>query len=194
MSEEQPKYETGGIYAALAAAQGEIGGAKKDAKNPHFKSQYATLESVVDAIKPVAAKHGLGYLQRFHDCENGVALETIIFHASGAELSTGTLRIPASKNDAQGYGSAITYARRYGLQTAFGIAPEDDDGNAAVKAEPKESKVITVQQAADLRALMQEVGADEGKFLAYFQNGTIEELPAGKYGQAIKLLQAKRGK
>ena len=120
------------LFAALVKAQAEMGNAPKDGKNPHFKSNYATLQSVVDTIKPILAKHGLGYTQTFHEHTGGIAVETVILHESGQQISNGVLRVPATKQDAQGYGSAITYARRYSLQTAVGIAPEDDDdGNAA---------------------------------------------------------------
>lgn len=132
--------ETGSkLVAALVKAQAEMGKAKKDTNNPFFKSKYADLSSVVDAISPALIANGLAYLQRFHEAENGVAIETIILHESGEQLSNGVLRVPATKQDAQGYGSAITYARRYSLQSAFGICPEDDDGNAAAVAKNKEA-------------------------------------------------------
>jgi len=120
------------LFAALVKAQAEMGNAPKDGKNPHFRSNYATLQSVVDTVRPVLAKHGLSFIQKFHDPENGgVAIETIIIHETGQELGTGIFRVPATKQDAQGYGSALSYCKRYSLQTAFGIASEDDDGNAA---------------------------------------------------------------
>ena len=119
------------LFSALVKAQAEMGNAPKDGKNPHFKSNYATLQSVVDTIKPIFGKHGLGYVQQFHEMDGGIGIETIILHESGQQLSNGILRVPATKQDAQGYGSAITYGRRYSLQAAVGIAPEDDDGNAA---------------------------------------------------------------
>ncbi len=122
------------LFAAMAKAFPEIEGATKDSNNPHFKTKYADLGAVVDAIKPALSANGLWFRQAFHDAQGGVAVETLICHASGEELSCGVLFVPASKQDAQGYGSAITYARRYSLQTAFGVAPEDDDGNAATKA------------------------------------------------------------
>jgi hypothetical protein len=127
------------LFAAMAKAFPEIEGATKDSNNPHFKSKYADLGAVVDAIKPALVKHQLWFRQAFHDAQGGVAVETLICHASGEEVSCGVLFVPASKQDAQGYGSAITYARRYSLQTAFGVAPEDDDGNAASKpAKPRQ--------------------------------------------------------
>ena len=122
------------LFAAMAKAFPMIAGASKDKNNPHFKSKYADLSSVMDAIKPALVANGLWLRQVNHDAAGGVCVETFVCHAAGDELSFGKLFVPASKNDAQGYGSALTYARRYSLMTAFGVCPEDDDGNAAVKS------------------------------------------------------------
>lgn len=119
------------VSAAFVKAQAEIEKASKDKTNPHFRSKYADLGAVVDAIKPALEKHGLAFMQKFHENPDGVAVETIIIHESGESFSNGVLHVPATKRDAQGYGSAATYCRRYSLQAAFGVAPEDDDGNAA---------------------------------------------------------------
>lgn len=128
--------ETKELIAAFIKAQGEIEGALKDKLNPHFKSKYADLSAVVDAIKPALQKHGLGFVQVSHDAEHCACIETLIVHSSGQTMSAGKVSVPVSKIDAQGYGSAMTYARRYSLSAAFGVCPEDDDGNAAAKAKP----------------------------------------------------------
>lgn len=133
------------LSAAMAAAFPDIEGALKDSTNPHFKSKYADLSSVVAAIKPALIKQGLWFRQVLHPHDHGVSVETVIHHASGEYLSCGVLFVPASKHDAQGFGSATTYCRRYSLQAAFGVCPEDDDGNAAAKAPPK--PVQTVSEA-----------------------------------------------
>lgn len=122
------------LFAAMAKAFPLIESATKDKVNPHFKSKYADLASVVDAIKPALIKNGLFFAQITHDTDGGVCVETIVCHESGESMSFGKLSVPASKNDAQGFGSALTYARRYSLMSAFGVPAEDDDGNAAVKA------------------------------------------------------------
>jgi hypothetical protein len=127
------------LAASLSKAQALIEGAAKDGNNPHFRAKYATLASVVDAVKEPLAKNGLSYTQVLHDAENAVKVETIILHQSGEWLSCGCLSVPVSKHDAQGFGSALTYARRYSLSAAFGVAPEDDDGNGAAAAAPREA-------------------------------------------------------
>lgn len=127
----------GELAAALVAAQANIEGAVKDKTNPHFRSKYADLSSVVDAIKKPLNDAGLSYTQVMHDADNAAKVETVILHKSGEWMSCGVISVPVSKHDAQGYGSALTYARRYSLSAAFGVAPEDDDGNAASKAAPE---------------------------------------------------------
>jgi hypothetical protein len=120
------------LAAALAKAQATIGGAIKDAVNPAFRSKYADLASVWDAWQKVGPAQGLSVTQLPGAMVDGkVTLVTMLMHQSGQWLSQ-TLAIPVTKQDAQGYGSALTYARRYALAALAGIAPEDDDGNAAV--------------------------------------------------------------
>lgn len=128
---KQTTIEPGTLSASLVKAFAEIEGATKDKVNPHFKSKYADIGSVIDAIKPILAKYDLAFTQHPQPSENGIIVETVLHHAGGDSLSLGTLYVPANKNDAQAFGSALTYARRYALMTAFGVPAEDDDGNAA---------------------------------------------------------------
>lgn len=132
------KVEAESLAQAMALAFAEIEGATKAANNPHFKSKYADLTSVIEAIKPALVKHGLFFTQNPRPHENGVEIETVLHHANGDVLSLGSLFVPADRNNAQGFGSALTYARRYALVTAFGVPVEDDDGNAAAKAPPRQ--------------------------------------------------------
>ena len=123
---------------ALAKAQGAMKGAIKDSANPFFKSKYADLASVVEAIRVAFSSNGLSYIQTVEPSDKDeVRVETTLLHSSGEWISCGVLSLPVSKADAQGYGSALTYARRYSLSAAVGVAPEDDDGNAASAAKPK---------------------------------------------------------
>lgn len=121
------------IAAALVKAQKAFGPALKTSTNPHFKSRYADLSACVEAVIDAFNDNGIYVMQPTHLCEDGVIVETIFIHESGEQISSGKIHIPASKQDAQGFGSALTYARRYSLMAACGIAPEDDDGNAASK-------------------------------------------------------------
>ena len=121
------------ISAAFVKAQKGFAPALKSSLNPHFKSKYVDLAGCVEAVIDSLNNNGIGMMQQTTECETGVIVETVFIHESGETLSSGKLHVPASKNDAQGYGSALTYARRYSLMAACGIAPEDDDGNAASK-------------------------------------------------------------
>jgi hypothetical protein len=127
--------------AAFVRAQAGFGAALKTSTNPHFRSRYADLSACVEAVIDSLHKNGFALMQKTHECESGVAVETILMHESGEQISGGILRVPASKQDPQGYGSALTYARRYSLMAVCGIAPEDDDGNAASKPKPAEKKM-----------------------------------------------------
>lgn len=128
------------LFTALALAQAEMEAATKDSNNPFFKSKYADLNSVMGAVKPALAKHGLAFVQVCHDAENAAKIETVIIHSSGEQFKCGAVSVPVGKHDAQGYGSALTYARRYSLAAAFGVGAEDDDGNAAVKSTSNNKK------------------------------------------------------
>ena len=129
------------IAQSFVKAQKAFGPALKSSTNPHFRTKYADLSACVEAVIDALNDNGIALIQQTHECDNGVSVETIFMHESGEMLSTGRLHVPAAKQDPQGYGSALTYARRYSLMAACGIAPEDDDANAAskkfVKPEPK---------------------------------------------------------
>lgn len=130
------------ISAALVKAQKEFAPALKTNTNPHFKSKYVGLDGCVEAVIDALNNNGIMLMQKNHPSDSGVAVETIFIHESGESISGGVLTVPASKQDPQGYGSALTYARRYSLMAACGIAPEDDDGNAASKPVQKKKELI----------------------------------------------------
>ena len=149
------------ISAAFVKAQSQFGVALKTSLNPHFKNRYADLASCVEAVIDSLNANGIALMQQFHEVETGIAIETVFIHESGEELRSGKLWLPAIKQDAQGYGSALTYARRYSLMAACGIAPEDDDGNAAAKEKPIAALpdrvladfIAAIQSSADLMEL-----------------------------------------
>jgi len=119
------------IGAALAKAQAGMTVADKDAKNPHFRSDYATLASVMEAVRPALSENGIAIFQDVGTGDGNVLVTTHLIHSSGQWLAS-TISAKPQKPDAQGIGSTVTYLRRYGLMAAAGIAPgDDDDGNAA---------------------------------------------------------------
>ena len=125
--------------ADLIAAQGACDPVLKDATNPHFRSKYASLSSCVDACKEAFHRHNFALLQSNGHDEYGQFVQTTLLHTTGAQWGS-VVYLVLSKQDMQGLGSAITYARRYGLLGMVGLAPEDDDGNAAsapTKPQPK---------------------------------------------------------
>ena len=121
------------LAAALSKAQSAMTGAKKDSVNPHFKSKYADLASVWDACREPLTKNGLSVIQLPGKDEVGYYVETVLAHSSGEFVSC-KLHIVPIKDDPQGLGSSITYARKYALAAIAGIAPDDsdDDGEAAM--------------------------------------------------------------
>lgn len=141
------------VTAAFIKAQRKFGPALKTSTNPHFRSRYADLSACVEAVIDALHDNGLAFSQVTHPCENGVIVETTLLHESGESMAFGKLHVPASKQDPQGYGSALTYARRYGLMTAFGLAPEDDDGNAAVAATTKAAPKPKMRVLYDIRQM-----------------------------------------
>lgn len=131
MEKKQATIGVSSIHASFIAAQAEFGAAVKGAVNPHFKSRYADLSAVLEAVLPALNKHGLGLLYRVHDCDVGVRLEAVVIHTSGEELSSGILHLPVAKNDSQAVGSALSYGKRYLATGIFALQTADDDGHAA---------------------------------------------------------------
>lgn len=137
------------LFKALATAQADMGSAKKDSKNPHFRSKYASLSAVLEAIVPALNKHGLALLQLPHFDSELVQVTTVITHSSGQMLSSTVACPPGKKGDAQAVGSAITYLRRYAAQSILGLPVDDDDGNAASRHQPQRRPVSNIRPEAD---------------------------------------------
>jgi hypothetical protein len=126
------------LAKSLSIVQGKLTYAKKDSKNPFFKSSYADLESVWDACRDLLSNNGLAVVQfpgLYSDLDKSMSLTTILTHESGEWISQ-EMSVPVSKVDAQGAGSAITYMRRYALAAVVGVVQADDDGNAASQPKP----------------------------------------------------------
>lgn len=133
-----------GIHAAMAAAFAQMPGVRRDCKNPFIGNNYASLDNIVNTIRPVLVEHGLFFMQFAEPVEGDfIGVRTIVGHASGETIDAGLMVLPAKpiakKNEpqdkpctAQSYGGAVTYAKRYALAAVFGVVDEDDDdGNAA---------------------------------------------------------------
>lgn len=150
----------GSLAKALAAAQAEIKDAAKDATNPHFKNKYATLSSIRSAVTPALSKNGLSVVQlnEPHGVD-GVCVVTLLMHESG-EWIRSRLYVPVTKKDPQGFGSALTYARRYALAAMCNVAADDDDdAETASKtpakndSKPAEAKAPPATSSVDADAL-----------------------------------------
>jgi hypothetical protein len=177
------------IAKALVAAQREFGPALKTNTNPHFRSKYADLSACVEAVIDALNSNNIMLMQNTHESDSGVIVETIFLHESGESISNGRLHVPAAKNDPQGYGSALTYARRYSLMAACGIAPEDDDGNSAAAAKnaaksvakdvhdnlPPEQKAFVQETANHIIAALSIDEIDRAHEIFYRKNLDSEE-------------------
>lgn len=122
------------ITKAFVQAQKDFAPALTDSTNPHYHNRYVSLQGSIEAVIDALNDNGIALMQKTLDCDTGVRVETVFIHTSGETISGGVIHVPADKQTPQGYGSALTYARRYSLMSACAIAPEDDDGNMAEQA------------------------------------------------------------
>lgn len=147
------------VFSAFVRAQRKFGPALKTSANPHFRSKYAALDAVIEAVIDALHAEGFALTQFTEPRDDGVFVRTVLLHESGGLLTLGELFMPAVKNDPQGFGSALTYCRRYSIQAAMGIAPEDDDGNAASKPSMRNSPTMGAfeQLKPDRQAIIMDV-------------------------------------
>lgn len=143
------------LAQSLHKAQSQMAGAVKTEANSFFKSKYANLEEVIKVVKDAFEPNGLTFLQFPVSSEGHAGVETIILHESGEFISNEFL-LKCAKADPQGMGSAITYARRYGLQSACGIPSEDDDGNAASAPMTQKEAIAILGKADSYEAMLAE--------------------------------------
>lgn len=185
------------IADAMSKAWPELKNATLNKINPHFKSRYADLPAIIDAVRGPLAKHGLSFTQTTHMHEGGLVLRTTLMHASGQSISS-DYPLPLIMDKPQQMGSALTYARRYSLAAICGIAAdEDDDANAAQSAKNGNGnggKHISDKQRDELIDLLEASGADRRKFCAHIGVENLDDIPAAKFEQAKAALQAKMEK
>jgi len=175
---------------ALCNAQSQMGGAVKDSANPFFKSSYADLTAVIKAIKQPFADNGLSYTQFPVSNENGVGVSTRLMHVSGQWLEM-EYTLPTVKKDPQASGSAITYARRYALQSIAGIPTADDDAESAM-LRGDDKKIISDDQIIAIKKLLDETGADSEKFCKWLKVRSVDQILDIHYDRAVAALEAKK--
>ncbi len=141
------------LAPAILAAKKEMTNAVKDAKNPFFKSKFADLNAVREAAEPPLAKHGISVLQPMVQKEGKSFVRTMLLHESGQFMASDTEVVCAKQNDPQAYGSAVSYARRYGLQAFVSLGADDDDGEAGMgRAKPQQSTAIPASKSTSAAA------------------------------------------
>jgi hypothetical protein len=164
------------IAGALSAARGEMTGAKKDASNPFFKSSYADLASVMEAIAGPFAAHDLAYFQSVYTTDTGmIGVITRIMHKSGQWIESDPLLLPPVKNDPQAFGSAVTYGKRYSLQAACGVPSVDDDGNHATQNVAPKKRINRELKQKYLAAMIDALEREDGLELKELGNELKEQ-------------------
>lgn len=178
--------QIGNLAAALVAAQAELKNPSLDSTNPHFKSKFASLANVRNVVTTTFAKHGLAIVQNLSSTDRGINCTTLIVHSSGEWMESDLVSIPATKMDAQGFGSAATYARRYSLSAfASVVGDDDDDGNAAAKQTEKAATEIKHQSVPkDAWDLLTPA---EQKYLTDLSIPIKDEIRAGNMERAYEL-------
>jgi len=179
--------ENAKLYSALAKAQGEMGSAKFNKVNPHFRNNYASLSSIMDTCKKPLSDNGLSILQIIKTDDKGqMFLITRLAHSSGQFIES-SFGLKAEKNTIQGLGSALTYAKRYSLSSLLGIvADDDDDGNVAAK---EESKYITSEQVQELsKKLTGLKNGDRASVIKAMGTGNLNEIKADKFEPVCRLI------
>ena len=126
------------VHAALARAQSEMTSVLKGSINPHFKSKYADLADVYKVVLPPLNNNGLALYSKIVTVDGEKCMRTVVYHGETDTCIECDVPLIVQKNDMQGMKSATTYAKRIGAESICGIAPEDDDGNAAVRSAPSE--------------------------------------------------------
>lgn len=177
------------IATSLAAAQAGMGVLQKNSKNNHFDSDYADLSVVTAVCLPPLNAEGVAVIQPLGRDEHGSYVETKLIHGATGEFLACKIYLAVDKNNMQGLGSAITYARRYGLMCMTGLAPADDDGNAAVASV---ATPLSAGQFQTIQGLIDETGANEDKALAYFKVESLHDLTAIDAEKYIAMLAKKK--
>jgi len=199
------------LAAGLAKFNGEVSRISKDAANPFFKNKYATLDTIIDEVRPILTKHGLSIMQFPSGDGENITLKTILIHESGEWIESENLTIKPVKNDPQAVGSAVTYARRYSLAAFLSLnTGEDDDGYRATYGDKKESprepkqkvinekpldNFITQKQVGQIKVLSEQlvglgVAKKDSVNLVKLQIGEFKELTDLNFDRAERAIKA----
>lgn len=178
------------LAKALAEAQAELKNPPLDSENPHFKSRFCSLAGARDAIIPVLAKHGLSLIQSAGSDERGPKLVCLLMHTSGQWVETDPLTLPASKQDAQGYGSALTYGRRYTLMALAGVVGDADDDGQSASRPPPAAATLPNEQVKELLQLLDRKGFSVKSLCRRYKVRRLSALTPEQYAESKKGLEA----
>jgi hypothetical protein len=181
------------LAGALAKAQGQMKNAAMNRVNPHFKSKYADLSSVLDAIRAPLSANGLSIVQTMQTGERAITLRTTLLHSSGQFIDT-EYPLPLSLKPHE-MGSALTYGRRYSVAALIcNASDEDDDGAEAMKAKPTNGHAhddaVTQEQADAIRELLEVSGKPVATLLKKAGAESVSTIAASKYQNCIAWLQS----
>lgn len=185
------------VFVALAAAQSEMGPLIKGSVNPHFRSKYADLADLASAVREPLTRNGMAFFHHIVLSDSGRdVMRTVLVHGETETSIECDVPLFFAKSDMQAMKSATTYAKRIGLESVTGIAPEDDDGNAAAKAAPRgdvieRNQPISAEQFRQVRGLLEESGADEDKFLRFIGAENVETMTVPQFHASVAALRKK---
>lgn len=179
------------IYMALAAAQTDMGGVKKGSVNPAFKSKYADLADVVAAVSPALNAQGIAFFATGVVIDGERYMRTVLAHGASDTQIACDVPLIVNKNDMQGFKSATTYAKRIGLESLTGVAPIDDDANAAVKAAPVTARKVGRAEMETLDDLLDRTETPRERFFAYAKVDGMADITIDQYDSLVKMLGRK---
>jgi hypothetical protein len=185
------------ISVALIKFQAEVQNPKNTADNPFYKSKYAPLNEILNDVRPLLSKHGLGVIQSPSGDGEKITIHTMLVHESGEWIEFDPLTLKAEKITPQGAGVAITYGRRYSFSSVTGIASEpDDDGNSLENDQP-ETKKLSEGQVKRLWAIAKTNGVTAAEvkkvLMRDYKKTQVEDLTKQEYDAVISRMEQKQG-
>lgn len=182
------------VFTALCKAQATMGAVIKGSVNPHYKSKYADLADVMRVVIPAMSAQGIAIHHNIIQVDGTMTMRTMFSHGESDTHVFCDVPLIVAKQDMQGMKSATTYAKRIGVESLSGIAPEDDDGNAAAKAAPVDTGPISEKQLSTITDMIESTDTDQAKFLEFMKVDSLNNIPASDYGRAMNALRAKQKK